>query len=94
MQRTTGFSFRKYALLTKGQISVRGNHILNNMSSSDESRSSKKHKHRHADDSERFKRHGLSSIRRRKIATKITYWTMVALAIGVVLAYIYVYINT
>ncbi len=77
------------------------------MSSSDESRSSsssshhhhhhsssKKHKHRHADDSERFKRHGLSSIRRRKLATKITYWTMVALAIGVVLAYIYVYINT
>ena len=46
------------------------------------------------DDSDRFKRHGLSAIRRRKLAAKITYWTMVTLAVAVVLAYIYVYIYT
>ena len=58
------------------------------------SSSSKKHKHRHMDDSERFKRHGLSSIRRRKLISK---WLMILLEIiaaGVVIAFIYVYLNT
>ena len=57
------------------------------------SSSGKKHKHR-LDGSERFKRSGLSSIRRRKLISK---WLMIILeviAVGVILAYIYVYINT
>ena len=58
------------------------------------SSSSKKRKHRRLDGSERFKRHGLSSIRRRKLISK---WLMIALeviAAGVILTYIYVYLNT
>ncbi len=46
------------------------------------------------DDSERFKRHGLSSIRRRKLISK---WMMILLEIiaaGVIIAFIYVYLNT
>lgn len=51
--------------------------------------SSKKKKH--MDDSDRFKRRGLSSIKRRQILGKITYWVLVLIALGIILAMIYTY---
>lgn len=46
------------------------------------------------DDSDRFKRNGLSSIKRRKILGQITFWLMVIAAIAVIFALIYVYAYT
>lgn len=43
------------------------------------------------DDSDRFKRRGLSSIKRRQILGKITYWVLVLIALGIILAMIYTY---
>ena len=57
------------------------------------SSSSKKHKHR-LDGSEQFKRHGLSSIRRRKLISKWLLILLEVIALGVILVYIYVYLNT
>lgn len=50
-----------------------------------------KKKKKHIDDSDRFKKHGLSSIRRRKILSKITFWLLVLAAIGVIVGIIIVY---
>lgn len=43
------------------------------------------------DDSDRFKKHGLSSIRRRKILGKIVWWLLVLAAIAVIVGIIIVY---
>ncbi len=43
------------------------------------------------DDSDRFKKHGLSSIRRRKILGKIVWWLMVLAALAVIIGIIIVY---
>ena len=43
------------------------------------------------DDSDRFKKHGLSSIRRRKIMGQILWWLLVLAAIAVVVTVIIVY---
>ena len=43
------------------------------------------------DDSDRFKKHGLSSIRRRKILGKILWWVLVLAAIAVIIGIFIVY---
>ncbi len=56
------------------------------------SHSSKKRKH--IDDSDRFKRAGLSSIKRRRILSQITYWLLILAALAVIVAILYVYAYT
>lgn len=58
------------------------------------SSSSGKKRKKHMDDSDRFKRHGLSSIRRRKLFSKWFFRFLCLVAAGVVIAFIYVYLNT
>ena len=43
------------------------------------------------DDSDRFKKHGLSSIKRRKLMGQILFWALVLAAIAVMIAVMYVY---
>ena len=43
------------------------------------------------DDSDRFKKHGLSSIRRRKILGKIVWWLLVLAALAVIAGIVIVY---
>jgi hypothetical protein len=43
------------------------------------------------DDSDRFKRRGLSSIKRRQILGKVTYWLLVLAALAIIIAMIYTY---
>ena len=75
------------------------NHSSSHSSGSDShhhhhhSSSSKKRQHR-LDCSEQFKRHGLSSIRRRKLISKWLLILLEVIALGVILVYIYVYLNT
>lgn len=75
-----------------------------NSSSSSSSSSSHHHHHhhhhsssgkkRHMDDSDRFKRHGLSSIKRRRIMSQILFWLLVLAAIAVIIGVLYVYAYT
>ncbi len=46
------------------------------------------------DDSDRFKKHGLSSIKRRKILGQVAFWLLVLAALAVVVAVLYVYAYT
>lgn len=69
-------------------------------SSSSSSSSSEHHHHHHhhrkhrMDDSDRFKRAGLSSIKRRKIMGQILFWLMILAAMAVIFALVYVYAYT
>ena len=55
------------------------------------SSSSSKGKHRRIDSSERFKRHGLSSIKRKKIISRVLFLALTALAICIILAVVWLY---
>lgn len=67
------------------------NHSHSSSSSGKSSRSGKsKHRH-HGDSSEAFKRHGLSSIKRRKIIGRVLFVALSAVAICIVLACVWLY---
>ena len=66
-------------------------HHSHSSSSSDNSgKSKRKHRH-HGDSSEAFKRHGLSSIKRRKIIGRVLFIALSAIAICIVLACVWLY---
>ncbi|MBR5084302.1 MAG: hypothetical protein IKX33_06840 [Prevotella sp.] len=69
-----------------------GEHHHHHHHHSSSSSSGKKHK-KHMDDSDRFKRHGLSSIRRRKLISKWLFRFLCVVAIGVVLYAIWAWRN-
>jgi len=55
--------------------------------------SGKKKKRKHMDDSDRFKRHGLSSIRRRKLISKWLFRFLCLVAASIVLYALYIWRN-
>ena len=66
-------------------------HSHSSSSSGKSSRNGKRKHHHHGDSSEVFKRHGLSSIKRRKIIGRVLFVALSAVAICIVLACVWLY---
>lgn len=66
-------------------------HSHSHHSHSSSGSSSHKRKHHRMDSSEQFKRHGLSSIKRRKIVSRVLFVALTALAICIILAVAWLY---